>query len=150
MDLALTLRTGQPPPLITDSSAKTKKEFDMWDRSNRTSLMGTIFGEVTTTKEFLDDIEKHFVKNDKGETNTFLGSLVSMKYQGQGNIREYIIHMSNITSKLKALKLELFDDLLMQELLQHIFGNSILIMEKSHSRGFETLETPNMFLNPSI
>ena len=104
----------------------------------------------TTTKEFLDDIEKHFVKNDKGETNTFLGSLVSMKYQGQGNIREYIIHMSNITSKLKALKLELFDDLLMQEFLQHIFENSILIMEKSHSRGFETLETPNMFLNPSI
>ena len=29
-------------------------------------------------------------------------------------------------------------------------GNSILIMENSNSRGCETIETPNMFLNPSI
>ena len=29
-------------------------------------------------------------------------------------------------------------------------GNSILIMENSDSGGCETLETPNMFLNPSI
>ena len=29
-------------------------------------------------------------------------------------------------------------------------GNSILIMENSYSGGCETLETPNMFLNPSI
>ena len=28
--------------------------------------------------------------------------------------------------------------------------NSILIMENSNSRGCETMETPNMFLNPSI
>ena len=29
-------------------------------------------------------------------------------------------------------------------------GNSISIMENSYSEGCETLETPNMFLNPSI
>ena len=29
-------------------------------------------------------------------------------------------------------------------------GNSILIMKNSHSRGYETLETPNIFLFPSI
>ena len=29
-------------------------------------------------------------------------------------------------------------------------GNSILIMENSYSRGCETLETPNIFLFPSI
>ena len=28
--------------------------------------------------------------------------------------------------------------------------NSILIMENSNSEGCETLETPNIFLNPSI
>ena len=52
------------------------------------------------------------MKNDKTETNTLLGSLVSMKYQGQGNIREYIMQMSYIASKLKALRLELSDDVL--------------------------------------
>ena len=29
-------------------------------------------------------------------------------------------------------------------------GNSILIMENSYLGGCETLETPNMFLNPNI
>ena len=91
MDLDLALRTEQPPLLTTDSFTKAKKEFERWDRSNRMSLMiikhdipetfkGTISGGVTTTKEFLDDIEKHFVKNDKVETSTLLGILVSMKY----------------------------------------------------------------------
>ena len=42
----------------------------------------TVSGEVTTIEEFLDDIEKRFVKNDKTETSTLLGSLVSMKYKG--------------------------------------------------------------------
>ena len=57
------------------------------------------------------------MKNDKAETNTLLGSLVSMKYKGQGSIREYIMQMSNISSKLKALKLELSDDLLVHLVL---------------------------------
>jgi len=29
--------------------------------------------------------------------------LISMKYQGKWNVREYIMRMSNIASKLKAL-----------------------------------------------
>ena len=132
MDLDLPLRTNQPPTITTNSSIEAKKEFERWDRSNRMSLMiikssipetfkSTIFGEVTTTKEFLDDIEKLFVKNDKAETSTLLGSLVSMKYKGQGNIREYIMQMSNIASKLKALKLEFFDDLLVHLVLLSLF-----------------------------
>ena len=92
MNLNLALRTDQPPSLTTDSSAEVKKEFEMWDRSNRTSLMiikrdipeifkGTVSKEVMTTKEFLDDIEKRFVKYDEAETSTLLGSLVLMKYR---------------------------------------------------------------------
>ena len=100
----------------------------MWDHSNCMSLMiikrdiletlrGIVSEEVTTAKEFLDDIEKHFVKNDKAKTSTYLWSLVSMKYKGQGNIREYIMQMSNIASKLKILKLKLVDDLLVHLVL---------------------------------
>ena len=39
MDMDLTLRIDQPPPLTTDSSAETKKEFERWDHSNLMSLM---------------------------------------------------------------------------------------------------------------
>ena len=74
------------------------------------NFKGTVSGEVTTAKEFLDDIEKSFMKNDKAKTNTLLGSFVSMKYKGQRNIREYIKQMSNTASKLKDLKLKLSND----------------------------------------
>ena len=81
------------------------------------TFRGTESGKVSTTKEFLDDFEKHFMKNDKVEISTLLGSLVSIKYKGQGNIKECIIQISNIASKLKALMLELFDDLLVHLVL---------------------------------
>ena len=70
------LSTGPPGwGVTTDSSTKAKKRFERWDRSNRMSLMtikcgipetfkGIISGEFTTAKEFLDDIEKRFVKNN--------------------------------------------------------------------------------------
>jgi len=56
-------------------------------------------------------------KSDKAETSTLLQNLISMKYQGRGNAREYIIGMSNIASKLRALKLELSEDLLIHSLV---------------------------------
>ncbi|XP_020249338.1 uncharacterized protein LOC109826734 [Asparagus officinalis] len=81
MDLGLALRTDSPPSLIDKS------------------------------KDFLTDIEKKFVKNEKAEIGTLLTNLISMKFKGKGNIREYILEMSHLASKLKALKLELSEDL---------------------------------------
>ena len=40
-----------------------------------------------------------------------------MKFKGKTNIREYILQVSNLASKLKALKLELSEDLLMHLVL---------------------------------
>jgi len=40
-----------------------------------------------------------------------------MKYKGKGNIRKYIMEMSNLASKLKSLKLELGEDMLMHLVL---------------------------------
>ena len=40
-----------------------------------------------------------------------------MRYNDKGNIREYIMEMSNLASKLKALKLNLSEDLLVHLVL---------------------------------
>ena len=69
-----------------------------------------ITNEVTSASEFLAEIQKCFTKNDKAETSTHLASLISMKYKGKGNVREYIMEMSHLASKLKALGLDLSDD----------------------------------------
>lgn len=128
MDLDLALRCEQPPSLTDASSSNAIKNFEKWDRSNRMSLMiikrgipeafrGAVSDDIVTAKEFLAEIEKRFAKNDKAETSTLLQSLISMRYKGKGNIREYIMEMSHLASKLKALKLELSDDLLVHLVL---------------------------------
>lgn len=71
------------------------------------AFRGTISEKITTAKEFLVDIEKWFVKNEKVEIGTILTNLISMRYKGKGNIREYIMEMFHLASKIKALKLDL-------------------------------------------
>ena len=68
--------------------------------------------EGENAKKFIDEIEQYFAKNEKAKTSNLLAKLISMKYKGKSNIREYIMEMSNLTSKLKALKLKLGEDLL--------------------------------------
>ena len=127
MDLDLALRKEKPAALTDESSDMDVKNFEQWERYNRMSLMiikhsipETIRGavpEVDNAKAFLDAIVECFQKNEKAETSTMLSNLLAMHYKGKGNIMEYIMQMSNLASKLKALKLELSDDLLVQLVL---------------------------------
>lgn len=48
---------------------------------------------------------------------TLLGNLISIRYMSKGNIKEYIMQMSYIASKLKAFKLEVSKDLLVHMVL---------------------------------
>ncbi|KAL6312231.1 hypothetical protein AAG906_020352 [Vitis piasezkii] len=123
MDIDLALRMPKPDELNEESTQEDEVYWGKWERSNRLSLMimkrgipeafrGAVTDEVTNASDFLAEIQKRFAKNDKAETSTLLASLISMKYKGKGNVREYIMEMSHLASKLKALKLELSDDLL--------------------------------------
>ncbi|XP_068657905.1 uncharacterized protein [Aristolochia californica] len=73
--------------------------------------------ESKSGKKFLEEIEQYFAKNEKSEASSLLAKLVSMKYKGKGNIREDVIEMSHLGSKLKSLKLRLSEDLLVHLVL---------------------------------
>ena len=81
------------------------------------AFRGTMSEDIKTTKDFLKDLEKRFAKNEKTETNTILANLISMRYKGKGNIREYIMKMSHLASRLNTLKLDLSEDLLVHLVL---------------------------------
>jgi hypothetical protein len=76
----------------------------MFKRSIPEMIRGSIT-ETENAKNFLETVKQFFAKNDKAETSGTLSKLISMNYKGKGNIREYIMEMSNLASKLKALKL---------------------------------------------
>ena len=128
MDLDLTLRIKQPPSPIDSSFSKKKKCYEKWGHSNRMSLIiikrdiletfrGVVSEEVANAKQFLSKIEKCFAKSDKAKLSILLHSLTSMRYNGKGNIREYIMEMSHIVSKLKTLKIQLVEDVLVHLVL---------------------------------
>ena len=121
MDLDLALRVSSPAPLTVESSSDEKRDIERWEKSNHMCLMiikkvileafsGIISETIKTAKEFLDEIKNRFVKNEKPETSTLLANLISMRYKGNGNIREYIMEMSHLASKLRAHKLDLSED----------------------------------------
>ena len=78
---------------------------------------GTISETTATAKKFVQDVEKSFVKNENTEISTLLTCLISITYSEKGNIRQYIIEMSHLVSKLNALKLVLSEELLVHLIL---------------------------------
>ncbi|XP_057755600.1 uncharacterized protein LOC130974762 [Arachis stenosperma] len=124
MDLDIALREEKP---TSTPENLNEVKIEKWERSNRMSIMimkhsiHKVFrGSITenkNAKQFLKDVEKFFTKNEKAEASSPLNKLVSMRYKGKGNIREYIMETSHLASKLKALKLELSEDLLMHFIL---------------------------------
>ncbi|XP_057975301.1 uncharacterized protein LOC131162715 [Malania oleifera] len=128
MDLDLALRVDSSPPIMNKTTFDEKGDFERWEKSNRMCMMimkraipeafrGTMLDKITTTKDCLTDIEKRFVENEKSEISTLLTSLISMRYKGKGNIREYILELSHLASKLKILKFELSKYLLVHLVL---------------------------------
>ena len=73
--------------------------------------------EKISAKSFPAEVANRFIKSDKVEAKTHLSKLKNMCYNGKENIREYIMKMSNLVSKLKALKLELSEEILVHFIL---------------------------------
>ncbi|XP_066351209.1 uncharacterized protein [Miscanthus floridulus] len=92
-----------------------------WDSSNRKCLMvikgsignpirGSIL-ECTITTEYLKKVESKFAGSSKAYVSTLIKKLVNEKYMS-GGIREHILKMSNMTSKLKPMDMGLKDEFL--------------------------------------
>ena len=127
MDIDYALRFDRPAALTSDSTEIEKSAYEKWERSNRISLMimqhsipESIRGGISdeqNAKSFLKQIADRFTSNEKVETSTILTKLVSMRYKGKGSIREYIMEMSNLVTRLKGLKLEMSEDILVHLVL---------------------------------
>lgn len=120
-------------PVVTGTNSKEDKDkLELWNHFKKMSLLimehgippafrGDPLTDEAPAVQYLADIEKHFLENDKAETSTLLVSLISMKYGSKGNIRESILEMSHLASKINALMLELSIDLLVYLRLIYLY-----------------------------
>ncbi|KAK4483887.1 hypothetical protein RD792_011096 [Penstemon davidsonii] len=127
MDMDHALRFDCTAALTDESTDEEKAAYAKWERTNRMSLMimkhsipESIRGgisEEAIAKDFLKQLSDRFTASEKVETSTILSKLTSMKYKGKGNIREYIMEMSNLVTRLRALRLDMSEDILVHLIL---------------------------------
>ncbi|KAK4406339.1 hypothetical protein Sango_0640400 [Sesamum angolense] len=130
MDLDLAFRVDELP-IPTDSSTPTEKaSYELWERSNRLSLMlikkhiskgirGSI-PECTKVKDFLKAIEDQYVRSDKALASTLMKRLSDVKYNGSRSVREHIMHMRDIATELKPLEVDISEPFLVYFILNSL------------------------------
>ncbi|BBH07046.1 hypothetical protein Prudu_018854 [Prunus dulcis] len=129
LDHDLALRE-EKPEVTANSNAEQKQKLEKCEKSNRICLLvmkksmtETICGGITESenaKEFLEAIGLKFKESEKAETGTLMTKLATMKYDGVEDMRVYLLSMTEVASKLKALEIPIADPFLV-----HLALNSL-------------------------
>lgn len=118
-DIDMALREDEPPR-PTDKSTRAEKElYAKWEKSNRLSLLTmkrTIadylkggIPETTNAKEFLTAVGKRFQVSNNAEAAQLMIELTGAKYDSSKGVREYILRIVDIQSKLKSHEIPIND-----------------------------------------
>ena len=75
------------------------------------AIVGSI-PECDTVTEYLERIKSQFTGSSKTYATQLIKQLVTERYSGNGGIREHILRMSHLASKLKPMDLALKDEFL--------------------------------------
>lgn len=126
------LSDEEPLANIVDSSEPEKSHREIWERSNRLSLnlirmsmAESVKPSIPKTKkarEFIRMIKEcsQSVLADKSIVGSLMGELTTKKYDWSQPIHDHVTHMSNLTSKLTTLGMEVNEKFLVQ-----LFINSL-------------------------
>ncbi|KAI5319090.1 hypothetical protein L3X38_038798 [Prunus dulcis] len=105
-----------------DASAETKAKYTKWIKANkmailimRSSISEEVRGSIIETenaKQFMEAIAENFQGSKKAEIGSLMSQLTDMKYNGEGCIRTHILNMVEIGNKLKALKVNVDETML--------------------------------------
>ncbi|GKD71320.1 hypothetical protein Tco_1325410 [Tanacetum coccineum] len=121
-DLDYALRFNKPNPLTATSTVDEKKTYEIWERSNRMSLMimknsisiairGAI-PDSENAKEFLKSVEEQFNGSSKANVSTLILKMLTTKYDGLSGFREHIMMMNDMASKLNGMDMAISEGFL--------------------------------------
>ena len=84
--------------------------------------------ECDTVTKYLERIKSQFTGSLKTYVTQLIKQLVTERYSGNGGIREHILRMSNLTSKLKPMDLALKEEFLIHLILLSCQKNLTLLL----------------------
>ncbi|PRQ58042.1 putative transcription factor interactor and regulator CCHC(Zn) family [Rosa chinensis] len=98
------------------------------------SMSKTVKGSIPKkelAKEYLEAVALKFKENEKAEASQLMHIFDTMRYNGTGNVREYIMKMIDIATKLNDLEMPLKDDYVIQHALNTL-PNMFSQLKTSH------------------
>ncbi|GAV80686.1 UBN2 domain-containing protein, partial [Cephalotus follicularis] len=123
----LSLVTDKPEDLTVTTTDDEKLVHATWMKSNRICLLSmrrSILDHLKsglptdcTAKELMTTISEMYHFSLNADIGSLLQVLFNMKYDGNGEVRDYIIHMVDCQTKLKALKVDLPDTCIVHQAL---------------------------------
>nr|XP_009762197.1 PREDICTED: uncharacterized protein LOC104214242 [Nicotiana sylvestris]XP_016458403.1 PREDICTED: uncharacterized protein LOC107782086 [Nicotiana tabacum] len=130
MDLDFALTEQKPAKPTTTSTTDEKAKYEKWMKTNKLSLMimkrsisDHIKGAIKdngNAKDFLSAIGQKFLESDKAEIVSLINSLSTIKYDLVGNVRDHIMKLVNIATKLNNLGVTITDDFLVHQSLMSL------------------------------
>ncbi|XP_027343006.1 uncharacterized protein LOC113855567 [Abrus precatorius] len=110
-----------------DSTLEQKERLAQWERSDRLSLIAIkrtvsehlLSGllEKGTTKEFLTVLGERYQVSDNAESGCLMKQLTYIRYDNVGGVREFIMKMVHIQTKLKSHQIDLNEKFIVEHAL---------------------------------
>ncbi|GAV82535.1 UBN2 domain-containing protein, partial [Cephalotus follicularis] len=129
-DIDLAMISDRPAD-ITDTSSLTEREhYAKWERSNRLCLMVMkrsisehLLGglpETNDAREFLAAVGERYQVSNNAEAGSLMSELTGLRYDGLGGVREHILRMVHLQSKLRARDIPLSDSYIVSHVLNSL------------------------------
>ncbi|XP_050140417.1 uncharacterized protein LOC126616408 [Malus sylvestris] len=119
LGINIALIEEKPAALTNTSTNEQKLKFEKWENCNTLCLLimentitQVIFDGIPASenaKEFMIYVSAKFMESEKTETGNLMSKLTTMKYDVVRGIREYILSMVDVATKLNSLKIPLAD-----------------------------------------
>ena len=130
MDIDYAIRKDEPPAVTEASLQEDVDLYEMWERSNRLSVMfiktnisASIRGCVDqhdNVQALLKAIDEQFKTSDKALASTLIMKFSSMKLITVKGVREHIMQMRDLAAQLKTLEVDMSDSFLVNYILNSL------------------------------
>ncbi|RVW21782.1 Retrovirus-related Pol polyprotein from transposon TNT 1-94 [Vitis vinifera] len=127
MDLDMALREDEPPKPTNESTEAMRAHYAKWERSNHLSLISIKrsitehllrgIPESNNAKEFLVVVANRYQTSDNAEAGHFMDELMNMRYDDMKGVREHILKMVHLQTRLKALDIPIPDKFIVHQAL---------------------------------
>ncbi|GAV59347.1 UBN2_2 domain-containing protein, partial [Cephalotus follicularis] len=122
IDLDHALRIDTPAAITAQSTIEQRATYEKWERTNGMSFMimkssisvaiRRAIPNSNDAKTYLASVEEQFKGSFKAHTSTLIMKMLTTRYDGTSGVREHIMIMNDMASKLKGMEMAISEGFL--------------------------------------